>query len=66
MNKTKGKEVVSRHELLVTPSPKGNLKNIITKTKKTKKKTQNTKVLIPLIIHSLSDTSLYGKIRPSL
>ena len=65
MNKTKGKEVVSRHELLVTPSPKGKLKNIITKTKK-KKKTQNTKVLIPLIIHSLSDTSLYGKIRPSL
>ena len=62
MNKTKGKEVVSRHELLVTPSPKGKLKNIITKTKKT----QNTKVLIPLIIHSLSDTSLYGKIRPSL
>ena len=41
MNKTKGKEVVSRHELLVTPSPKGKLKNIITKTKKTKKK--NTK-----------------------
>ena len=62
MNKTKGKEVVSRHELLVTPSPKGKLKNIITKTKKT----QNTKVLIPLIVHSLSDTSLYGKIRPSL
>ena len=64
MNKTKGKEVVSRHELLVTPSPKGKLKNIIKKKKK--KKTQNTKVLIPLIIHSLSDTSLYGKIRPSL
>ena len=64
MNKTKGKEVVSRHELLVTPSPKGKLKNIITKTKK--KKPKNTKVLIPLIIHSLSDTSLYGKIRPSL
>lgn len=64
MNKTKGKEVVSRHELLVTPSPKGKLKNIITKTKT--KKTQNTKVLIPLIVHSLSDTSLYGKIRPSL
>ena len=63
MNKTKGKEVVSRHELLVTPSPKGNLKKII---KKKKKKTQKTKVLIPLIIHSLSDTSLYGKIRPSL
>ena len=36
MNKTKGKEVVSRHELLVTPSPKGKLKNIITKTKKKK------------------------------